>query len=83
MKRSRIRVEHHGQEMAVPFPHRQFEDAFNRNPLERALGIGICRRSAEAFDQEHEAKPVFTGLAKSWPTDRAAQREFFAFDAGL
>src|SRR5687767_6576984 len=83
MERTRIRIEHQRQEMAVAVPQRQLEHAFHRLPLEHALGVVRMRLARVRVDDEDEAEPVLAALAEAWPADRAAQAQRGALDAGL
>ena len=83
MEAARVVIEHQRQKPSITIPQGQFENPVHRHPFQRALDIGLMRHTAVAGDQKHEPQPVLALLAETGPTDRAAQDERIAFDAGL
>src|SRR3546814_219079 len=75
VERARVVVEDQRQELAVALPHRQFVQAVDRDPLQRAFRVALQRRAGERSHHEHESEPVLAVLAEAGPADRAAQRQ--------
>src|SRR5579884_3783184 len=83
MKLSRRVLKHQRQEMPIPFPQRQLQQAFDCDPLKAPLGVAGQRLTMPVVDPKNEAEPILAVLAEARPANGAAQHQRIAFDPGL
>src|SRR5258708_39854346 len=65
-------VEYQRQEILISFPQRQFHQAIQRDPFQRALGIVLLGFAGPTIHAKNKAKPVLSLLAETGPANGSA-----------